>query len=222
MSAQPSLALITGFGGINTAGRSSAHMAFQRVIFDVLNEQQQLETLTSLNQLMNLEGEPLDNQQTILQGSLIRGWDNVEWDAENIPFHQPFKNDAGEQCWRLTHKRLSVQSAGQTPKGFDPAAQYPSRHHPRGLQLTIYAASDAIASLGVEWDQLKQHVPPGSDWRVCRLRHGTAGSCRPRWHDSGVVVRQAYQHQTMCLRPERNACGLRQRLRAWQRWCNGQ
>ncbi|UTW46952.1 beta-ketoacyl synthase [Bacterioplanoides sp. SCSIO 12839] len=160
MSSQPSLALITGFGGINTAGRSSAHMAFQRVIFDVLNEQQQLETLTSLNQLMNLEGEPLDNQQTILQGSLIRGWDNVEWDAENIPFHQPFKNDAGEQCWRLTHKRLSVQSAGQTPKGFDPAAQYPSRHHPRGLQLTIYAASDAIASLGVEWDQLKQHVRP--------------------------------------------------------------
>lgn len=160
MSTQPALALITGFGGINAAGRSSGHMAFQRVVYEALNKQQKLETLTSLNQIMGLDGEPLTNEEAILNGTLVRNWDNVDWDANNIPFHQPFKDENGNQCWRLSHKRLSIQSAGQTPKGFDPAALYPSRHHPRGLQMTIYAASDAIASLGVDWETLKQSVRP--------------------------------------------------------------
>lgn len=160
MSSQPSLALITGFGGINAAGRSSGHMAFQRVVYEALSEQQKLETLSSLNQIMGLDGEPLANEEAILNGTLVRNWDNVDWDADKIPFHQPFNDENGEQCWRLSHKRLSVQSAGQTPKGFDPAALYPSRHHPRGLQMTIYAASDAIASLGVNWETLKQAVRP--------------------------------------------------------------
>ncbi|WP_420591081.1 beta-ketoacyl synthase [Bacterioplanoides sp.] len=160
MSSQPALALITGFGGINAAGRSSGHLAFQRVVYEALSEQQKLETLSSLNQIMGLDGEPLANEEAILNGTLVRNWDNVDWDADKIPFHQPFNDENGEQCWRLSHKRLSVQSAGQTPKGFDPAALYPSRHHPRGLQMTIYAASDAIASLGVDWETLKQAVRP--------------------------------------------------------------
>lgn len=52
-----------------------------------------------------------------------------------------------------------VNSAGQLPTGFDPEKLYQSRNHPRGLQLTVYAASDAINSLGFDWDQIRQKVP---------------------------------------------------------------
>jgi len=52
-----------------------------------------------------------------------------------------------------------VNSGGQLPTGFDPEALYQSRSHPRGLQLTVYAASDAINSLGFDWDLVRQKVP---------------------------------------------------------------
>lgn len=53
-----------------------------------------------------------------------------------------------------------VKSAGQLPSGFKPGTLYPSRNHPRGLQMTVYAASDAIQSLGIDWDQVLAHVAP--------------------------------------------------------------
>jgi acetoacetyl-[acyl-carrier protein] synthase len=61
----------------------------------------------------------------------------------------------------LPDQRASrVTSAGQLPTGFDPAAIYQSRNHPRGLQLTVYGASDAIGSLGIDWALLRQKLPP--------------------------------------------------------------
>ena len=36
---------------------------------------------------------------------------------------------------------------------------YQSRNHPRGLQLTVFGASDAINSLGIDWDVVRQKVP---------------------------------------------------------------
>ncbi len=54
----------------------------------------------------------------------------------------------------------SVNSAGQLPSGFDPGSLYASRNHPRGLQLTVYGASDAINSMGIGWDTILQHVGP--------------------------------------------------------------
>ncbi|MBT5032048.1 MAG: beta-ketoacyl synthase [Proteobacteria bacterium] len=59
-----------------------------------------------------------------------------------------------------TLRKLTVQSAGQLPSGFDPAALYQSRFHPRGLQLSIIAASDAVQSVGIDWETIKQHVRP--------------------------------------------------------------
>ncbi len=53
-----------------------------------------------------------------------------------------------------------VTSAGQVPTGFDPNRLYQSRNHPRGLALTIFGASDAVRSLGIEWDVLRQTVQP--------------------------------------------------------------
>lgn len=61
----------------------------------------------------------------------------------------------------LPEERVSkVTSAGQLPTGFDPADLYASRNHPRGLQMTIYGASDAIRSTGFSVDELKSLVQP--------------------------------------------------------------
>ena len=64
------------------------------------------------------------------------------------------------QLWVETRRKLAVQSAGQLPSGFDPAALYKSRFHPRGLQLVIIAASDAVRSMGIEWSTIVQTVRP--------------------------------------------------------------
>jgi acetoacetyl-[acyl-carrier protein] synthase len=53
-----------------------------------------------------------------------------------------------------------VQSAGQLPTGFDPGKLYQSRSHPRGLQMTIYGASDAVQSLGIDWETIRAAVKP--------------------------------------------------------------
>lgn len=155
--------VIVGFGGINSAGRSSGFHAFKRMVMDALPEHEQLTTLNALAQLMGLplksNIEP-DWQQQILNGTLVRGWDNIDWDANAVPFHQPFTDDNGVPCWRLSHRRLAVQSAGQLPKGFNPANTYKSLHHPRGLQMAIYGISDALGQLGVDWHVLRQQVAP--------------------------------------------------------------
>lgn len=55
---------------------------------------------------------------------------------------------------------MPVQAAGQLPTGFDPAAHYRSLHHPKGLQLSVLAASDAVNSLGIDWAQVVAKVKP--------------------------------------------------------------
>ncbi|PCJ25606.1 MAG: beta-ketoacyl synthase [SAR86 cluster bacterium] len=67
--------------------------------------------------------------------------------------------DSFEVMFKCTRK-AAVNSAGQLPTGFDPALLYPARNHPRGLQLTVFAASDAINSLGIDWEVLRQKVAP--------------------------------------------------------------
>lgn len=66
----------------------------------------------------------------------------------------------GQQDFLLpTYREFEVKSAGQLPSGFEPGILYPSRNHPRGLQMSVYAASDALGSLGIEWDTVTAHVP---------------------------------------------------------------
>jgi acetoacetyl-[acyl-carrier protein] synthase len=55
---------------------------------------------------------------------------------------------------------LEVSAAGQLPTGFDPKALYPARGHPRAIQIALFAANDALGSLGIDWQTLMQHVPP--------------------------------------------------------------
>ncbi|SDU36569.1 beta-ketoacyl synthase [Halopseudomonas salegens] len=59
-----------------------------------------------------------------------------------------------------SYRSLAVKSAGQLPSGFEPGELYPSRFHPRGLQLTITAASDALHSSGLNWDAVMAEIEP--------------------------------------------------------------
>ncbi len=55
---------------------------------------------------------------------------------------------------------LAVQAAGQLPSGFNPGDHYRSLHHPRGLQLAVLGASDALNSLGISWQTVVSRVRP--------------------------------------------------------------
>lgn len=57
-------------------------------------------------------------------------------------------------------QEMPVHAAGQLPSGFDPGSYYRSTHHPRGLQLNILAASDAVRSVGVSWQEICNQVSP--------------------------------------------------------------
>ncbi|SMF29362.1 acetoacetyl-[acyl-carrier protein] synthase [Alteromonadaceae bacterium Bs31] len=56
--------------------------------------------------------------------------------------------------------KMPVQAAGQLPSGFDPSKYYRSQNHPRGLQMSVLGASDAIHSLGIPWQTIMSHVSP--------------------------------------------------------------
>jgi len=53
-----------------------------------------------------------------------------------------------------------IKAAGQFPTGFEPAKLYNSRFQPRGLQATIFAATDAIRSMGIQWQHILDKVSP--------------------------------------------------------------
>lgn len=59
-----------------------------------------------------------------------------------------------------SHREIAVASAGQLPTGFEPGELYNSRFHPRGLQLAILGASDAVQSLGIDWDLVAEKAGP--------------------------------------------------------------
>ncbi|MFK7978163.1 MAG: beta-ketoacyl synthase [Halioglobus sp.] len=65
----------------------------------------------------------------------------------------------GEQDFLLpTQREFDVKSAGQLPTGLEPGKLYQSRNHPRGLQMTVLAASDALGSLGIDWQTVSESV----------------------------------------------------------------
>ncbi|MFC6670053.1 beta-ketoacyl synthase [Marinobacterium aestuariivivens] len=57
-------------------------------------------------------------------------------------------------------KIAQVQSAGMLPTGFEPGKLYQSRNHPRNLQMTVYAASDALHSSGIPFERILDRVRP--------------------------------------------------------------
>lgn len=210
------LPVITGFGGINAAGRSSGHHGYRRMVIDALPSSQVQATYHNLaaltGQLRKSQGKWVDGSGSevnlneylaqlgpaLKQGTLIRGLENNLFDPDLLPYlrnaalgsasDQPLEFTLRQKDlptplptgWSISEPDLegrvsvtaaenfevslqcsretAVHSAGQLPSGFDPAALYPARNHPRGLQLTVFAASDAINSMGIDWETVKQKV----------------------------------------------------------------
>lgn len=211
------LPVIIGMGGINPAGRTSAHHGYRRLVLDALGPQDALDTRASLAALMGLlkktngqwcdaSGSPvtlspfLQTLDPVLRaGTLIRRLENTLFDPRNILWHKRATLHATPDtplCFELRRQQLpdpvpvnwqlsdlpegmvrvqvlgqidvlaesfmvsEVNSAGQLPTGFDPRTLYASRNHPRGLQMSIFGASDAVQSLGIDWDDILRHVAP--------------------------------------------------------------
>lgn len=83
------------------------------------------------------------------------------WQVADLPNGLVRIDITGKSTFMVpTHREFPVKAAGQLPTGFDPKQLYPSRNHPRGLQMTVFGASDALGSIGIPWEELCQHVSP--------------------------------------------------------------
>jgi len=212
------LPVIVGFGGINSAGRTSSHQAYRRIVFDLLPSSIQQDVLLDLATITNMaehknglwytnDGEALDATalidsigESLLARTLIRRIHPSLFDVDNVVLHKSMtlhSNHAEEKLsftiktrslpndrptnWQVKElsnslsevvvdgtleafikdtKSLSVKAAGQLPTGFDPSKLYQSRNHPRGLQMTVYGASDAVKSSGIDWEIIRNKVAP--------------------------------------------------------------
>ncbi len=84
-------------------------------------------------------------------------WQVRELDSRRVEVSVP----AGDLNVLLPDRQMPrVRAAGQLPSGFDPAALYRSVHHPRGLSMTIFSASDCLGASGFEWEHLSQQLDP--------------------------------------------------------------
>ncbi len=91
---------------------------------------------------------------------------------------------------------FAVQSAGLLPSGFDPGSLYQSRNHPRALQMSIFAASDALGSMGIDWASVCNSVAPdqiscyaGSALSQCD-DNGNGGMLGARYRGKRVTSKQ--------------------------------
>lgn len=93
-------------------------------------------------------------------------------------------------------RKLAVQVAGQLPSGFDPAELYNSRFHPRGLQMSILGASDALNSVGIPWQEIVNSIAPDqiSIYATSAMgqndESGNAGMLQARLRSSRVSSKQ--------------------------------
>ena len=164
------LPVIVGMGGINAAGRTSGFHAYKRMVYQSLSEHTMQSTWQDLTCRMQLQQVPSHLlREKILQGTLVRQIDI--FNPNHIYTHQSetlkdhlHLNDkhlmAGETIFWPKKSSLLVQSGGCLPHGFHPEKLYHSHYHPRGLVLSVYAMSDALSSLGIDWHELMTKVKP--------------------------------------------------------------
>ena len=161
MSKKKPLAVISGFGGINSSGRSSNFLGYKNLVFNSLQEEEQLEVLQDLAILqgkietvgtgwetvsgdsINLKEYLLENLSSIRKDCFIRKIDKETYDSDGVILDQ-----------------IKASAAGQLPKGFDPSTYYPARQHPKALQMTIFGMSDAIGQLGFKWEEVQKRINP--------------------------------------------------------------
>ncbi|WP_062270102.1 beta-ketoacyl synthase [Endozoicomonas arenosclerae] len=103
------------------------------------------------------EGSELILPKRRLPAPLPEGWQVEELaDGRNVKVRF-----SGLQSLMLPATRAgAVNAAGQLPSGFDPADLYQSRNHPRSLAMTVFGASDALQSSGLDWLLMKEKLSP--------------------------------------------------------------
>ena len=97
--------LIVSFGGINAAGRSSAHHSYRRMVIESINEKDRHEVIAGLAVMMGLvnwtQGRFEDSvgnhyqlsevvkqfSDVVLEGTLVRSIEQVFFDASNVSGH---------------------------------------------------------------------------------------------------------------------------------------
>ena len=177
----PNLPAIVASGGINTAGRSSQRHAHNRLVINSIDIESRNRTIKALGVMMDL-----DIEDEILARTLVRRIEHQHFNPSAVAINHRYRIDdvhgvvnlspdgfttsraqnalrglsSGDTVLVPTQREFDVSVAGQLPMGFDPGALYTSRNHPRGLQMSIYAMSDALADMGLDWDQLAGSLPP--------------------------------------------------------------
>jgi acetoacetyl-[acyl-carrier protein] synthase len=91
-----------------------------------------------------------------LPSPLPRTWVVNDLDAGRVSVEIPGEIEIKHDAYRDN----PIKAAGQLPTGFEPAKLYNSRYQPRGLQTTIFGASDAIHSTGFAWSEIMAKISP--------------------------------------------------------------
>ena len=134
------LPVICGYGGINSAGRSAFDLAYKRLVFNLLSQEEKNEVILDLSNIT----DGLTNEENILANTLVRQIDKDKYDPDGL----------------MTGK-MNVNAAGQFPAGFDPGSFYKSSQHPVGLETTLFGVSDTLGFAGINWDEdIKPMVDP--------------------------------------------------------------
>ncbi len=124
----------------------------EKTFFDVdAAHWQKAANLTGVGQSLSFE-----LRRRELPEPLPVSWVVEEIDGDRVRVSLPGSLDVKFDSYR----DLPVKSAGQLPRGFNPGALYNSHFHPRALQLAVIGASDAVRSMGLEWQKVIDAVEP--------------------------------------------------------------
>ena len=113
------LPVITGFGGISPAGRSSAHHGFRRLVIDALPALEASETWASLARLMGFGDDAGPEAIARMRAhTLVRRIEASHFDSERIPWNKrasvgPSPGAEGA-CLRIS----GAQAAEGLPEGW--------------------------------------------------------------------------------------------------------
>ncbi|MDA9636574.1 beta-ketoacyl synthase [SAR86 cluster bacterium] len=175
------LPVICSIGGINSAGITSSNLAYQRLVYETLSKSEKDNVLKNLNALSGLER----TEDQILNGTLVRQINKVSYDPDG-----------------LMTEVMGVNAAAQLPDFFDLSKLYNSRQHPKGIQMTIFGVSDAIANMGIDWEtKIKPLLDPNriavyAGPAIGQLdKEGMGGLMQSRLRDS----RSSSKHLSMSL-----------------------
>lgn len=110
-----------------------------------------------------LEASPADNGETTfrIKKRQLPQTPPENWQIKDVGDGQVEIVVKGENCLYIPdHRPFPVKAAAQLPSGFNPGDHYNSRSQPRGLQMAVAGASDALHALGLDWDLVRSKVSP--------------------------------------------------------------